>query len=595
MQVNDNSAAIPPTGFELRNEGLYFGEDEKDWVCSAIKVLAYTRDEHSANWGRLVSFEDLDGYLHTLVIAMDLMIGDCSELYSLLLSHGLRVNTKRSIRNKLPEYLQNIKLSVKALCTSRIGWHGDYFILPEGAIPPTGTIYLQTDNHNFAGFKASRTLEEWQDNVAKPCQSNSRLIFAICCAFASPLMPSLNAESGGFNLKGTSSIGKSTALHVAASVWGSPKYTQQWKAISNALEAVAEAHNNALLCLDELGQIDGKDAAEIAYMLANGSGKNRLRARGGLQKRFEWQLMFLSTGEISISDKVYDAGKKAPAGILTRIVDIPADPRKGHGIFDTVGAFDNGNRLAHHLKEQVARYYGTPIRKYLHQLALNKEQLVKVAERANQEFLSKYVKEGVDGQVQRVARRFAMLVTAGYLAIDYHILPYTKEEVLTAIGECFQAWLEERGTTGAYELEHAIKQVRGFFQTHASSRFAVMPSDYEMEDPFANSTQDKIINQAGFKRKTATGDYEFFVFPETFRKEVCQGLNPILVCHELEKLGILKRGSKKKFTKSQRLPTGKAYVYHLLPNILTEPDDNLDAEVGNDNSGGDGGDKGRHN
>ncbi len=101
-----------------------------------------------------------------------------------------------------------------------------------------------------------------------------------------------------------------------------------------------------MLCLDELGQVDGKEAGEIAYMLANGSGKNRLKAKGGLRKKFEWNILFLSTGEISIADKINEAGKKAQAGMMARMADIPADSGKGHKLFDTVQNFKDGNALA---------------------------------------------------------------------------------------------------------------------------------------------------------------------------------------------------------------------------------------------------------
>jgi putative DNA primase/helicase len=42
-----------------------------------------------------------------------------------------------------------------------------------------------------------------------------------------------------------------------------------WRATSNGLEAVAEASNDALLYLDEIGQVRPQEAEEVAYMLAN--------------------------------------------------------------------------------------------------------------------------------------------------------------------------------------------------------------------------------------------------------------------------------------------------------------------------------------
>lgn len=558
--IESHNNLLPPS-FSLNEKGLYF---EENWICSPIEVLAYTRDENNENWGRLVRFADLDGYIHEWAIPMELLGGEGVELFSQLLSLGLRFNNKKNAKNRFIEYLQSIRLDSRALCTTRIGWYKGLFILPDGPIPRSNEIYLQSENTNFAGFRIAGSLENWQKNIALPCKGNSRLIFALSCAFAAPMLPLMNAESGGFNLKGASSIGKSTALAVAASVWGGPKYLQQWKATSNALEAVAEAYNNTLLCLDELGQIDGKEAGEVIYMLANGSGKNRLKAKGGLRKKFEWNILFLSTGEISLADKVNEAGKKAQAGILNRMVDIPADAGKGYRLFDTVHHYPDGNALASHLKDCCQKYYGTAIRSFLPSLVTIKEQLPQVLQRIQEDFFAKYVPKHADGQVRRVAQRFVLMAAGGELAIKLNILPFDIGEALEAIGICFEAWLEDRGSVGAYEIEEGLRQVKFFFETHHSSRFAIMSNE-------SNYNHDqKINNQVGYKRKTNQGGYEFFVFPEVFRKEICKGFDPRSICKELTERGILIRGNERQFIKTQQLPPGKAKIYHFTPEVLME-------------------------
>ena len=64
-------------------------------------------------------------------------------------------------------------------------------------------------------------------------------------AFASPLLPLAQIESGGFHLVGTTSIGKTTALNVAASVAGL-KTIPNWRSTSNALEGKAGEFVQAL-------------------------------------------------------------------------------------------------------------------------------------------------------------------------------------------------------------------------------------------------------------------------------------------------------------------------------------------------------------
>lgn len=548
-----------PSGFLLKKDGLYY---EEDWVCSPLEILAYTRDENSENWGRLVRFSDLDNHVHTHALPMKFLSGDCIDLYCLLLAAGLRITTIRRLRSKLTDYLQSFKTDKRALCTSHIGWHGDHFILPDGAIPATDGIYLQSDNSNFIGYRMGGTLGQWQEHIAIPCQGNSRLIFALCCAFAAPLLSLVGSESGGFNFIGSSSIGKSTALSVAASVWGSPKYIQQWKATGNALEAIAEAHNNTLLCLDELGQVDGKEAGEIAYMLANGSGKSRLKAKGGLRRKFEWKTLFLSTGEISIADKLKEAAKRFQAGMLIRMVDIPADAGTGHRLFDTIHEFQDGRGLAQHLKDKTGQYYGTAIRPFLEVLPTIKQALPQTIEKVRLDFFARNISPDADGQIKRVAERFVIVAAAGELAIDLGVLPYEGGTALEAIRVCFNAWIESRGGLGNYETEEAITQVKTFIEANQSSRFAILQDGYIDEQ--------RITHQAGYKRLTWENEYEFFIFPKVFDAEVCKGLNPRFVKHALAEQGFLLKDGTGKYTKPISLPKGKKRMIHLAPQIFCE-------------------------
>ena len=60
----------------------------------------------------------------------------------------------------------------------------------------------------------------------------------------------------GIHLIGDSSQGKTTALHVAGSIWGSPGFVRTRRATSNGLEATSNALNDALLILDEISECD---------------------------------------------------------------------------------------------------------------------------------------------------------------------------------------------------------------------------------------------------------------------------------------------------------------------------------------------------
>jgi uncharacterized protein (DUF927 family) len=70
----------------------------------------------------------------------------------------------------------------------------------------------------------------------------------------------------------------------AGSVWGGgglKGWARSWRTTDNALEAVAAAHCDLLLCLDEMSEAGAEVVAASSYMLANGAGKSRAARDGG--------------------------------------------------------------------------------------------------------------------------------------------------------------------------------------------------------------------------------------------------------------------------------------------------------------------------
>jgi putative DNA primase/helicase len=116
----------------------------------------------------------------------------------------------------------------------------------------------------MAFITAQGTLQDWKEQVAPLCRGNCCLLFAVSTAFSSPLLTLMGFESGGVHLRGASSKGKSTVLFMACSVWGSKEYLQPWRTTINGAEALAACHNDALLCLDELSQVDPVAAGEMS-------------------------------------------------------------------------------------------------------------------------------------------------------------------------------------------------------------------------------------------------------------------------------------------------------------------------------------------
>jgi len=434
-------------------------------------------------------------------------------------------------------------------------------------------MVLQTENRNFDSFRVSGTLEEWQQNVAQYAQGNSRLILALSIAFAAPLLQIASEESGIIHFVGGSSKGKTSTLRLAASVWGGGGengFIKQWRATGNALEAIAESHRDCLLPLDEMGQADSKTVGDTVYMLANNQGKGRLQSSTLLRKNFEWRILVLSSGEITLDSKMAEAGKKPQAGMQVRCVNIPAEIDGAYGVFENLHSFENGDTFSRHLKEMCGRYYGTAIRAYLPHVVAAREGIPEVIATIKTEFSKNHVPAEADGQVKRVAGRFALIGAAGELAIDTGILPLAKGDALNAAGRCFKDWLEHRGSINSSEAEDGIKHIRAYFERYGDSKFITLNNIINIE-----ITEHSIrpIERTGYKQKI-DGLYHYFVLSEAYKNELCKGFNVKALTNSLIQRKYLLPDSKGKSSIVKNLPDmGPMRVYHFSPTIIAEDEE----------------------
>ncbi|CAM2057953.1 putative DNA primase/helicase [Desulfovibrionales bacterium] len=548
-------------------------QTENDWVyvCSPLEIIADTCDAQGQAWGRLLAVHTRDGQVHQWAMPMKMLAGNGTAYREELLDLGLEMAPGPFARNSLHEYISTARPTKRLRCVKQIGWHEATFVLPGRSYGEEQILFQATSVREHA-FQIAGTLEEWQQNIAHYCEGNSRLAFVVSCAFAAPLLYLAKLESGGFHLRGSSSVGKTTALLAAGSVWGGGGingYCRSWRATSNGLEAVGVAHCDTLLCLDEMGQVAARELSDTAYMLANGQGKSRSLKDGSGRPPAQWRVLFLSTGELSLVEKMHEVGRKAQAGQEVRLVDIPADAEHGLGLFEDLHGFDRAQAFADHLHRATGKFYGTAIRAYLEQIVKNQEQLGATVGQASQDFVEKSCSQNADGQVQRVAYRFGLVAAAGELAGTLGILPWPADEAKRAAATCFKAWLEQRGGTGPAELAAGVEQVRRFFQAHGTSRFG----------PWKNDNEDRTTstsNRVGLYRQL-DGIREYFVFPSIFRGEVTAGYDTTTLTKELIRLKLLLPGGTGKSVSTHNPPSiGKPIkLYHFSSAVLGGEGDDL--------------------
>ncbi|KAA0121397.1 DUF927 domain-containing protein [Methylobacterium sp. P1-11] len=485
-----------PPAFQMRASGLWYdpeGDEPPVQLSGPFTVPGLARDPSGAGWATTIEWNDRDGIQHRAFVPHGDLVGDGTEWLRPLVDAGLPVTFGRKPLALLKRALFDLDCPTRVRLVKRSGWFGAAFILPKVTIGEVDDEEVLFDGRaDAARYAQAGTLEEWVTAVAVPAAGNSRLILALSVAFAGPIADLLQDEGGGVNLRGGSSTGKSTGLIIAGSVWGGggrAGFTQTWRATGNGLESVARAHSGTVLVLDELGELDAREAGATAYLLVNGQGKARATKEAELRARHEWRVMLLSAGEIGLADKIAETGKRARAGQLIRVVDVPADAGAGAGMFeDTKGA--EPAAFAKRIKGAALRHYGVAGPQFVSVLADDPDSTAEAARTMIAEtvrILLADVSEP-DGQSHRAAERFALIATAGEMARVALGLPWDEGEVVRSAKVCFAAWRGTRGGDGPGEFLAAREAIRSAVERHGEARFR----NLDLPEPSATPVRDLI-------------------------------------------------------------------------------------------------------
>jgi uncharacterized protein (DUF927 family) len=590
--------------FSVNDDGLWFhhpvppdleldDRPEPIWVCAPLHIVGATRDELDDHHGHALEFRDRHGALQRWAMPLE-FLENKREYRKVLRRLGLQMSSSVQGVALLQLFLEHTHSRVKMRCVEKVGWHGHAYVLPDTTVGEKDggeRTVLQGLVATTEGYRRAGTSAGWQERVAALCVGNSRLTLAVSMGFAAALLTPLGYEGGGIHLRGPSSEGKTTTLLLGASVWGEPARVESWRATCNALEAVAANHNDCLLLLDELREIDPREAGGAAYLLANGSGKRRGRPQGGTRPRLTWRTLFLSSGEISLGQHVEAAGLRVHAGQEVRLIDLAADAGGAHGLFEDLHGCADGQQFADLLRARVRADYGHAGRAFAAKLAEEWDNALTYVRAIIEDFVTDVVPATATGPVRRAAVRFGLIGAAGELASRWHVTGWNEGVALHAAKRCFGDWLTQRGVLTKADEERALHQVRLFFETYGESRF----HPWDAEEPLpcqhchgtGHSAEEQpcagcqgtgqlavrgarpMQDRAGFWRETAEGQREFYVLRQVFVAEIARSYDPEWLAKVLVLRGWVKPDAQHRPTRVERLPTiGTARVFRFLPAVL---------------------------
>lgn len=544
-------------------DGLYCVTTDKgqDDVWSRIGaplwVIASGSDTAGLGWGIQVNWYSPDGRPQEAFIRDVHLLSDGREALMKLMDGGYRFNL--GMKRQLIDYLNSKPTDNTRIRHDRLGWIPDTnnFMFGDGAVGYANAVKYIYTGHTPIQSDVAGTLDEWRDEVAALCLGNSRLLLSTSLAFAGPLLRLANQSSFGVHLVGPSSIGKSTAMLVAASVLGKPaNKIQTWNATKVGLETTADLCNDSTLFLDEIGQADPHVLGDTIYMLANGEGRARANADLSRRAKLQWRTTFLSNGEVDLEHSLASVGKRHKAGHDVRMINIEADTDR-HGIFEELHGHPSGASLSKTLAERTTRYHGVAFRSFVEELTLDIDGAQAFVDEHRADMMRRLGAKECDGQVQRVADAFGLISAAGELANRFGITGWPAGSVAVVVEQLFRKWLARRGTSGSLEEANIIEQLVELLERRKGQFLADGPNVTKQGETYGYTTS-----------------LELHLYVDGF-KQTFIGFNANYVHKVLRKHGILTHGTGRDLPRHK-----KSRVYQLSLDKIADANDRLLSEQG---------------
>ncbi|WP_410705767.1 DUF927 domain-containing protein [Citrobacter freundii] len=524
--------------------------NNETWLCSPLEVAGSGSD--AAERYLVLRWKSVN---NSEILTRAIPCADIGERegWRVLKSGGVQVTTKSTYRAILADWLQQSSAGQEWRISHTSGWHHGAYVMPDGEVigEPETPILFNGRSAAAGGYAVAGTAESWRNSVARLACGNPSMMLGVAASMAAPLIGLVGADGFGVHLFEQSSAGKTTTANIASSIWGEPDALRlTWYGTALGIANEAEAHNDGLLPLDEIGQgSNARDVATSAYTLFNGAGKLQGAKEGGNRELKRWRTVAISTGEMDIETFLSAGGLKVKAGQLVRLLNIPMEKAT---VFN---GLPNGKTHADALKEAWLDNHGAAGREWVKWLAAHQQE-AKQAVRDAQERWRGLIPADYGEQVHRVAERFAILEAA--LVLSCHVTGWSEQASRDAIQHSFNAWVKEFGT-GNKEHQQIIEQCEAFLNAYGFSRYLPYPESDPRDLP--------IKELAGYRTGSQSSDeaFKFYTFPAAFEQEIASGFNPRQFAKALASAGMLEAGDNGRHKKKAlRRMGGKQHVFYVL-------------------------------
>lgn len=542
-------------------------------VASRIGVGALVTIEGTTNKLVEVQFVDRNGEFMQLSM-LPSEFEDFRQFRRLLLDHGYKFPGDPKITQMLHSYLVGQAPKQRRHVVHRQGWNGNHFVFAGEPVRLADRVLsFEPANPDHArNFGRGGTLQGWQDGIAKHARHSTRLTLSISLGLAAALLKFSDVENGGIHLTGESAFSKTTFMLAAASVSGRAVRNDlySWDNTKTGFEELAAAHNDSLLCLDEIQRAEdittarGKVIRDAVFKLAGGTGRIRstlYRAKMG-QQSITWRVLFLSTGEHSLNEIARIDSMDQLKGELVRAIDLPALVHDEYKSFESLPAgYTNARKLTEDIEAECLKNYGVPLREFVKCVAQDAEAIrAEIAAEMQRFFKGAGVPE--QGWEHRFAKRFALAYAAAKLAIKYEIVPWDGKMVAHAIKACYLA--ARAAVPDADKL-----RADGFARLRAQLSGAAIILDLVRSGHNVRWTSEQAQAAEVFRRSDPRG-LHYLVEPDRFDSWFESPKQINLVLGEIDRLCFLIKDPNRRTLQAQihGIPRKRGY-YAIREGILT--------------------------
>ena len=296
--------------------------------------------------------------------------------------------------------------------------------------------------------------DKWLKTI-KPLLKNPKVALAVYASLSAPLLSLVDCSSFLLHYWGDSSMGKTTVIEIASSIWGNPSketggLVTSWNNTQVFVEKIATFFDDLPIFLDDSHLTDDKTVSNILYMLGNSTGRGRGTKTGGIKSNSSWRTVCFSTGEKQLTESTQHDGARA------RTIEISGTP---------FGR--NEGKLVNETKADIRENYGHLGNMFVSEL-LNElkdpERIKELKEeyKGLREILSLNAKNEI---ADRVAGYFGVIWLAGSLLEKYLGLNLNVNE---SIEKCYLESISERQAEGDISTR-ALNDVISFAQANMKS------------------------------------------------------------------------------------------------------------------------------